>query len=189
MRQLHGFTKGMAWFATCLIILLTTLTLGGCADMDIAKYAAEKPTLKLEQFFKGNLLGHGMFMDRSGEVKRRFVVNIVGSLSTDGMTLTLDEQFTWSDGVKDARVWTLRKQSDQRWLGTAPDVIGSAKGQLSGNALHWTYVLALPVDGTVYHVNFNDWMYLIDDSVMINKAVLSKFGFRLGEVLISFKKQ
>jgi Protein of unknown function (DUF3833) len=159
--------------------------------MNVTQYAKEQPTLVLEQYFQGKLQGHGIFMDRSGEVKRRFVVNITGTLSADKKTLTLDEQFVWSDGVKDARVWTLKKQassSPEQWIGTAADVVGSAQGLASGNALNWKYVLALPVDSTVYHVNFDDWMYLVDDNVMINKAVMSKFGFRLGEVLISFQK-
>jgi hypothetical protein len=50
-------------------------------------------------------------------------------------------------------------------------------------------VLALPVDGKVYHVNFDDWMFLMDDQVMLNRAVMSKFGFRLGEVILSFRKR
>lgn len=172
-----------------LLLAASIITLGGCANMDVSSYAQEKPALKLEHYFNGELLGHGVFMDRGGEVKRRFVVVINGTLSDGGKTLTLDEQFTWSDGVKDARVWTLKKQADNQWLGTAPDVVGAAEGRIAGNALNWRYVLALPVNGSVYHVNFDDWMYLVDDKVMINKAVMSKFGFRLGEVLISFTKQ
>jgi hypothetical protein len=50
-------------------------------------------------------------------------------------------------------------------------------------------VLALPVDNKVYNVDFDDWMYLVDDKVMINRAVMSKFGFKLGEVLLSFTKR
>ena len=89
--------------------------------MEVSTYAQEKPALKLEQYFNGKLVGHGVFMDRGGEVKRRFVVQITGTLSDGGNALTLDEQFTWSDGVKDARVWTLKKQGDQQWQGTAAD--------------------------------------------------------------------
>jgi Protein of unknown function (DUF3833) len=155
--------------------------------MDVSTYAKEQPALQLEQYFNGKLIGHGVFMDRSGVVKRRFVVTITGTVL--GETITLDEQFTWSDGVKDSRVWTLKRLGQNQWQGSAPDVVGKADGHVAGNALNWRYVLALPVDGKTYHVNFDDWMYLIDDKVMLNKAVLSKFGFRLGEVLISFTKQ
>jgi hypothetical protein len=37
-------------------------------------------------------------------------------------------------------------------------------------------------------VQFDDWMYLMDDRVMLNKAVMSKFGLRLGEVTLTFVK-
>ena len=155
--------------------------------MDVNRYANETPALDLKQYFNGKLIGHGVVMSRGGEVKRRFVVAITGTVIAD--TITLDEQFTWSDGVKDSRTWTLKGLDDNQWQGSPRDVVGVAAGRVAGNALNWRYVLALPVDGKTYHVNFNDWMYLIDDKVMINKAVISKFGFRLGEVLISFTKQ
>ena len=33
------------------------------------------------------------------------------------------------------------------------------------------------MDGKTYEVQFDDWMYLMDDAVMLNKAEMSKFGF------------
>ena len=60
---------------------------------------------------------------------------------------------------------------------------------MAGNALRWRYTLALPVDGKVYNVQFDDWMYLIDDKVMLNRSFMSKFGIELGQVTLSFKKQ
>ena len=76
-----------------------------------------------------------------------------------------------------------------RYTGTADDVVGVAQGQAAGNALNWRYTLRLPVDGSVYEVEFDDWMFLIDEQVMLNKAVMSKFGFRLGEVTLAFRKK
>ena len=86
-------------------------------------------------------------------------------------------------------MWTIRKLPDGRYSGTASDVVGEASGQAAGNALNWRYTLALPVDGRVWHVDFDDWMYLMDDRVMLNRAVMSKFGIRLGEVLLSFTRR
>jgi hypothetical protein len=60
--------------------------------------------------------------------------------------------------------------------------VGTAAGQTSGNALNWRYTMALPVDGRTWHVDFDDWMYLVDERVMLNRATMSKFGVRLGEV-------
>ena len=78
---------------------------------------------------------------------------------------------------------------DGRYTGTAGDVLGQAEGQEKGNAFRWGYTLKLPVDGRVVEVQFDDWMYLIDGQVMLNKAEMSKFGFKLGEVTLSFVKR
>ena len=60
---------------------------------------------------------------------------------------------------------------------------------MSGNALHWTYVLALEVDGSTWNLDVDDWMYLQDAQVMLNKSVLRKFGFRVGEVILAFRRR
>ena len=67
--------------------------------------------------------------------------------------------------------------------------VGEASGEARGKALRWKYVMALPVDGKVYNVDFDDWMFLMDDRVMLNRSVMSKFGFHLGEVTLSFRKR
>ena len=87
------------------------------------------------------------------------------------------------------RVWTLAEIAPGRYSGTASDVISQASGELAGNALNWRYTLALPVDGKIYHVQFDDWMYLMDDKVMLNRAQMSKFGIYLGEVTLAFYKR
>jgi hypothetical protein len=158
----------------------------GCATPAPQDYAAEKPALDLKRYFNGKLIGHGMFSDRSGKVQRRFVVDITGTWN--GNEGVLDERFVWSDGKTERRVWRLTDQGNGRWQGRADDVVGVADGRVSGNALQWGYTLRLPVDDKVYEVQFDDWMFLIDERVMLNRAVMSKFGIRLGEVFISFTK-
>jgi hypothetical protein len=63
---------------------------------------------------------------------KRFTV--VLHASWHGDTGTLDEDFTYSDGSRQRRVWTLRKTAPGRFIGTAPDVIGQAVGEVAGNA-------------------------------------------------------
>jgi hypothetical protein len=121
------------------------------------------------------------------EVQKRFHVVIDAKWSGD--TGVLDEHFSWSDGTTSRRVWTLTRQADGTWRGTADDVVGEALGEVAGNALRWRYVLALPVDGKVYHVDFDDWMFLMDDKVMLNRSYMSKWGFDLGEVTLTFVKR
>jgi Protein of unknown function (DUF3833) len=168
------------------------LLFGGCAWAPTpSDYAAEKPALDLKTYFDGGLTAHGIFTDRSGKVARRFTVRMTGSWTGDDGVL--DENFEYSDGKKERRVWRLKKLPDangrSRYTGTADDVVGTAIGESAGNALRWAYTLRLPVDDKVYDVQFDDWMYLMDERVMINKAVMSKFGVRLGEVTLSFYKK
>jgi hypothetical protein len=50
-------------------------------------------------------------------------------------------------------------------------------------------VLALPVDGKVINVDMEDWMYLIDERVMLNRTAMSKYGVSLGNVTLSFTRR
>jgi hypothetical protein len=159
----------------------------GCAAVDPSVYTNQKPALDLRQYFDGTIDAWGMFQDRSGQVVKRFVV--VLHCKWDGDQGTLDEDFSYSDGTKQKRVWRITRLADGRYVGRADDVIGEATGIGSGNALNWRYTLALPVGEKTYHVQFDDWMVLIDDRVMLNRAVMSKFGVRLGEVVLSFTKR
>ncbi len=172
--------------------LLAALALGaalltGCASPQITDYAAEKPVLDMRQYFNGTLDAYGVFTDHSGKVVKRFTV--VMACKWAGDTGTLDEDFSYSDGTKGRRVWTLVRTADGKYTGTAADVIGTAQGEEKGNAFRWGYTLDLPVDGKNIAVQFDDWMYLMSDKVMLNKAVMSKYGFKLGEVTLSFVKR
>jgi len=172
--------------AACLI-----LGLAGCAGPQVSDHAREQPRLDLRQYFNGTIDAYGVFTDRSGRVVKRFTVVMTCTWSgpTGQETGVLDEVFTYSDGSRDRRVWTLQRSADGRFVGTAADVVGQAQGEVSGNAFRFAYTLRLPVDGRTYEVQFDDWMYLMDERVMLNKAVMSKFGIRLGEVTLSFVKR
>jgi hypothetical protein len=178
-------------FNRLILLAFCSLFLASCSTPQVSQYASEKPALDLSEYFSGTIDAYGIFTDRSGEVKKRFTVLIKSNWTVvDGKKVgTLDESFDYSDGTKQKRIWTLTEQSPGNFIGRADDVVGDAQGQLAGNALHWTYTLALPVDGTIYNVQFNDWMYLITPKVMLNKAKMSKFSIELGEVTLTFYKR
>lgn len=162
------------------------LALAGCASQSIDSYANDKPTLDLRAYFNGTLTAYGVFTDRSGKVVKRFTVRM--QCSWQGDEGVLDESFSYADGSTQKRVWRLTHLGDGRYRGRADDVVGEAHGQARGNAFNWAYTLALPVNGTVYEVQFDDWMYLMSESVMLNKATMRKFGITLGEVTLAFTR-
>jgi hypothetical protein len=180
-----------AFISKVAAILFCGFFLFACAGPEVSQYANEKPSLDLSEYFSGTIDAYGVFTDRSGAVKKRFTVLIQARWQViDGKKVgTLDESFDYSDGSKQKRIWTLTEVSPGQYRGRADDVVGEAQGNSAGNALHWAYTLALPVDGTTYHVQFNDWMYLVTPKVMLNKAKMSKFGIELGEVTLSFYKR
>lgn len=169
-----------------LALLAGTAALAGCAGPQVSDYAQQRPLLELDRYFNGRVHAHGIFQKRSGEVVRRFTV--VMDCHWEGERGVLDETFTYSDGTTQRRVWRLTKLDGGRYTGRADDVVGEAHGRESGNAFHWNYTLRLPVDGKEYDVHFEDWMFLVDERVMLNRATMSKFGIPLGEVLLTFTK-
>lgn len=158
----------------------------GCTAMKVEDYEGTTPSLNLEDYFLGNVTAWGIFQDRQGMVKRQFVVDIRGIRDDD--TLILTEDFRYRDGEESQRIWRIQKTGEHTYEGRADDVIGTATGVAYGQALHWNYDLQLVVDGKTYKVHFDDWMFLQENGVLINKATMSKFGLKLGEVTIVFRK-
>lgn len=174
----------MKW--TLVWVGLGLSLLVGCAAPKVEEYRDEKPVLDLAAYFNGKLDAWGIVRNRSGKVVKRFRVEMTGTWQ--GNNGTLKENLTYADGSKSRRVWNISKIDANHYRGTAADVVGEAVGEARGNALQWRYVLAVPVDGKTYHVNFDDWMYLMDDEVLLNKSDMRKFGVGLGEVIVSFRK-
>ncbi|MBU0588828.1 MAG: DUF3833 domain-containing protein [Gammaproteobacteria bacterium] len=174
---------------------LAATGLAGCGTAQIADYAGEKPQLDLRSYFNGTIDAYGVFTDRAGKVVKRFTVLMQCSWQgprgeEEGV---LDEDFLYSDGTRQKRIWLLKRQpgaaGQGRYTGRAGDVVGEATGEERGNAFYWTYTLSLPLEGRVIEVQFDDWMYLMNDKVMLNRATMSKWGVRLGEVTLSFSKR
>lgn len=174
---------------------LGAATLAGCASPKISDYAGEKPALDLRRYFNGVVDAYGVFTDRSGKVVKRFtvVMNCRWSGEPGREVGVLDEDFSYSDGTTQKRIWTLRRAPGEggqgRYAGTAGDVVGEARGEERGNAFYWNYDLNLPVDGRHIVVHFEDWMYQMDERVMLNRATMSKWGVTLGEVTLAFTKR
>lgn len=147
---------------------------------------------ELEKFFDGQFVAHGQFQDILGTVRRQFEVKINGTW--DGTNLKLVEDFVYEDGSTEQRVWTLHKTGETTWEGTAPGVIGVAKGEVKGDRFNWKYTIDLPVTAagkptTTTRVSFDDWIWLQSDTRAFNRAYMMKYGVTLGDVSISFEKQ
>ena len=169
-----------------LLIFIFFLTSGCSTDMDIKKFANNSPQFILENYFDGKVKAWGLFHDRFGNLKREFKVDIIGKVNNN--QIVLDEKFLYDDGEKDRRIWTIDILGKNKYVGRADDVIGVAKGEAMGNALNWKYDLLLKINNSKIKVNFDDWMFLQEKGILINRAEVNKFGLNLGVVTITFLK-
>ncbi len=176
-----------------LVLGLTLLTaLAACAGKpEFADPPLSDRQLNLEEFFDGTVTAHGQFQDIFGKVRRSFEVTIHGKWN--GETLVLTEDFIYEDGSTEQRVWTLVKTGPDSWQGTAPGVIGTASGEENGDRFNWRYTIDLPIpsaegETTYMRADFDDWMWLLSDDRLFNRAYLSRGGITLGDVSIMFEK-
>jgi len=73
-------------------------------------------------------------------------------------------------------------------------VQGVARGEERGDTFNWRYTIDLPIpaaDGSVetLRVSFDDWMWLLSEDRLLNRAYLTRFGVYIGDVVIFFEKR
>jgi len=140
-----------------------------------------------EEFFNGDLTAFGIVKNRGGKVIRTFNADIKAYWS--GNTGTLEEDFIFDDGEKQRRVWTLKRQEEGHYIGTAGDVIGDAQGSVAGNSMFLKYVLDVPYGDGSIELTIDDRMYLVQTHILINESQMTKFGLRVGEIVLVIVKK
>ena len=171
-----------------LFALLATFLLTSCVgnQMKPIDFKDQKPRLIIEDYLSGNVKAWGILQDRSGKVTRQFSADLNGKW--DGKQLILNEEFNWSDGEVQKRQWQITKLDEHNYEGTAGDVVGKAKGYSYGPAFKFEYVLLVPIKEKEIKITFDDWIFKQDDRVAINRATMTKFGFKVAELTVMFVK-
>jgi hypothetical protein len=150
--------------------------LGACAAPPASPANENSPRLVLESFFDGTTSGHGVFTNSWTGSRRSFTVVIQGSW--DGRVLTLVEDFAFADGERDRKTWRLKATEPGRYTGTREDVVGLARAWTEGNAVRLEYAVSLGG----WTVDFSDVLALQDSAHLVNKAIVGKWGIRIGRV-------
>jgi uncharacterized protein DUF3833 len=166
---------------------LIVMLLSACSSLSVEDYAELSPKLELEEFFDGKLRAHGVVKNRTGRVIRTFSADIAASW-TEG-TGTLVEDFIFDDGEQQQRIWTLRPDGEEGYIGTAGDVVGSGDLSVAGNSLFLDYVLTIPYGESTVDLTVDDRMYLVSPNVLINESILKKFGVTVGSITLAIIRQ
>lgn len=163
-------------------IICALFIASGCSSISVDDYETFEPVLSPEEFFTGNLTAHGVVKDRGGKVIRMFNADITTNWS-DGVG-TLDEYFLFNDGDQQRRIWTLQPTGAGQYNGTAGDVRGQGKLTHAGNSIFLDYVLSVPFNDGAIDVRVDDRMYQVAPGILINESVMTKFGVRVGSILL-----
>lgn len=168
------------------LILMSLGLIFGCSSIDTKIYSENKPKIDIRKYLNGKLQAQGILQDRSGKVIKSFTVTMQGTWNKNEGKLV--EHFVFSDGKTDDRTWNITMIDDNHFTAKAHDTVGVAKGEQFGNAVKMDYVLKVPVDEKTYDLRLVDWIYLLDEKHAINVTKLTKFGFRVASLTISFQK-
>ena len=169
------------------------LTLGlcglltGCGSPQIEDFNGTTPEFIPQEYFSGPMTAYGMVKDRDGKITRRFKGTLVGSWDAQGVG-TLDEKFVYDDGETQTRVWTLKPTGKKHFIGTAGDIVGEAQMIANGNTVMIDYTMRVPYKDSTIDINVRDWLHLQEDGVILNHSKMKKFGFEVGELVITIIK-
>lgn len=149
-------------------------------------YAAEPPAASIQTMLSGEFTAHGVIFDYTGRANARFTASIVGTFDETGGTLA--ERFSY-DGSKadDRREWQIRFTGADTFTATADDVVGTAEGVVSGDAVRMTYRLRLPERAGGHVLDVVDWLYLMEDGTIVNRSDMRKFGLKAAELFAVFR--
>jgi hypothetical protein len=170
------------------VLAIASIFIGNTAmKKSIDFYDKTLPKMDIKAYFNGPINAWGIVQDWRGRVVRRFDVKMIGEW--EGDTGTLKEHFEYDDGETQERIWTIKKLDDGKYEGKASDIIDKAVGCTKGSAAQWSYCMDLAVDKKTYRIHFDDWMWLMNDGVLINRSYLKKFGITVAELTIFMQKQ
>jgi hypothetical protein len=173
------------WIALAALVALAGTLSAARAETPMPPAAGK---LVLEDFFRGRLSAEGVFRNTRDNTSRSLKVKMHGTW--DGTTLTLVEDFVFSDGEKDRKTWRFTKVADGVYRGTREDVIGEADVRQAGDDVRLSYTAKVKTkDGSTYDIRFDDLLRLTDKRTVLNTATLKAFWFfPVGNVELYIRK-
>lgn len=148
-------------------------------------YANTAPLFDPLVHLNGPIESEGVIYGPDGRVSSRFVAKMTGAW--DGQNGTLREEFTYATGGQQIRLWTLSFDDTGTLTATAPDVIGTGTGQLSGATLSMRYKIKLEDESGGHILDVTDWLYVMDNGVIMNRSEMRKFGVKVAELIATMR--
>ena len=177
-------------FLTLILVVALVLIIGRSMLFSFraqtpAEYSEKGPAFDVMTHLNGEIKSEGLIFGPKGRMDNSFVADMSGTWTNQ--TGRLQENFTYSNGRKQTREWTITLGDDNTLTVTAPDVIGEGKGVISGNALQVKYRLKLPEEAGGQEVDVIDWLFATESGVVMNRTQLYKFGILVAELVATMR--
>jgi hypothetical protein len=172
----------------CATLTSVVFILSACGGAKTEDYADQKPKMDIREYFNGPIEAWGVMYSFSGKADLQFYATMQGSW--EGNSGTLKEHFTYSDGRVDERTWKITMIDDNHFTATAGDIVGTAIGSQHGNTVNMKYVIdAKRSSGGTIKLTMDDWMYRVDEKMIINRIKMKKFGLAVGELVVTMRRK
>lgn len=179
----------MKYLVVLLLIVLVAVMvkslLFSFRSQNRSDYADTGPTFDLRKHLSGEILSEGLIYGPTGRMTSSFVAKMIGVW--DGDTGTLAEHFTYSDGSKQDRKWYIKFENRTTFTATADDIVGRARGVVSGSTLKMEYRIRLPKEAGGHVLDATDWLYLTANGTIMNKSEMRKYGFKVAELIATMR--
>lgn len=164
------------------------LVIAGCATVPPSPRVATRPVTLIDAF-QGRTVGRGLFSVPLAGVERGFDARLNGTFRTvQGVeTLTVVEDFFFDDGETDRLTWVFARTGPNTWTGVREDTVGSADIVETENEVRLTYTADVVSRGETTRLGFADVIYRRADGVVINEAVVTRFGLPVGTVTFELR--
>lgn len=146
----------------------------------------DKAPFDLLSWLEGRSIAQGVVEDRRGRVRRRFTVELMGT--AEASVLRLHERFVFEDGERQERTWVFTRGNDGSFSGRAEDSVSEARGHFAESAAFFESDLRLKIGKRQVALHFDDAFYPSGPGLVLNRSTMSKWGIRLGQILIQFRK-
>jgi hypothetical protein len=177
------------FYITILILLISfiKINLFSFKNQKISQFKSDSKIFDIRKVLEGNMVAEGMVYGISGRLSSTFTAQFLGNwVNNEGSFI---ENFQFSTGKNQIRKWNLTIDSNGKIIGTADDIIGKAVGQQYGSAVMLSYKLKLSEDLGGHVIKVIDWMHLLENDTIFNRSEFRKFGFKVGELVATFRKE
>src|SRR5204862_26931 len=126
-------------------------TLSAAAPMEVVKNG--RPLFQPERYFAGRTHSWGVFESRAGDPTRLIQTQTRGRW--DGSVLRFEQDMQIQGSKPSHRSWTIRRVDAHHYTATGTGIVGTARGEARGNALHLEFTIDVAPGNPLAHVHMS----------------------------------